>query len=60
MSKLPQTSSLIVDRSVNIHPSAVVDSKAELAEGVTIGPGAVVGPQVKIGQDSLIGTKCDT
>ena len=44
MSELPQTSSLIVDRSTNIHPSAVVDPQAELAEGVVIGPGAVVGP----------------
>ena len=30
-------------RSVQIHPQAVVDPKAELASGVVIGPGAVVG-----------------
>ena len=34
--------------SQQIHPTAVVDPKAELAAGVVIGPGAVVGPEVVI------------
>ena len=38
-----------------IHPTAVVDAKAELAPGVVIGPGAVVGPEVSIGSNSWIG-----
>ena len=42
-------------RSVQIHPQAVVDPKAELASGVVIGPGAVVGPEVQIGENSWIG-----
>jgi UDP-N-acetylglucosamine acyltransferase len=42
--------------SVTIHPSAHVDSKAELADGVEIGPLCVVGPQVKLGKNvKLIG-----
>ncbi len=36
--------------SVNIHPSAHVDSKAQLDDGVEIGPLCVVGPDVKIGK----------
>ena len=35
-----------------IHPTAVVDPKAELASGVVIGPGAVVGPEVVIGENT--------
>lgn len=34
--------------SVNIHPSAYVDSKAQLDDGVEIGPLCVVGPNVKL------------
>ncbi len=32
-----------------IHPTAIIDPKAELASDVTIGPYAVVGPQVRLG-----------
>lgn len=35
--------------SVSIHPSSFVDSNAELADGVEIGPLCVVGPNVKLG-----------
>ena len=38
-----------------IHPTAVVDSRAELAEGVQVGPYAVIGPDVQIGPDCSIG-----
>jgi UDP-N-acetylglucosamine acyltransferase len=41
-----------------IHPSALVDTHAELAEGVTIGPYAVVGPQVKMGAHTQVGAHC--
>ena len=41
--------------SQQIHPTAVVDPKAELASGVVIGPGAVVGPEVVIGENTWIG-----
>lgn len=34
----------------NIHPSAVVDPKAEIAESATIGPFCVVGPEVRLGE----------
>jgi len=37
--------------TITIHPSAHVDSKAKLAEGVEIGPLCVVGPQVKLGEN---------
>ena len=63
--------SAMVDRGQGfgpgIHPSAVIDPSAEIAEGVAIGPfcvigararigaGSVLGPHVTIGQDSHIG-----
>lgn len=34
----------------SLHPSSVVDPKAELADGVEIGPHCSIGPQVKIGR----------
>ncbi len=37
-----------------IHPTAVVDPAAELAEGVEIGPYVVVGPHVRIGENSIV------
>ena len=39
----------------NIHPSAIVDSRAVLGEDVQIGPYAVVGPQVCLGKGVEIG-----
>ena len=38
-----------------IHPTAIVDSKAELGTGVGIGPYAVIGPDVRIGDGCEIG-----
>ncbi|MCL2104750.1 MAG: acyl-ACP--UDP-N-acetylglucosamine O-acyltransferase [Kiritimatiellaeota bacterium] len=37
-----------------IHPTAIVDPKAELAAGVEVGPYAVVGPDVKIGAGTVV------
>lgn len=39
---------------MTIHPTAVVDPGAELAEGVVIGPYAVIGKDVKIGADTRV------
>ena len=38
-----------------IHPQALVDSKAELAEDVQVGPFAIIGPEVKIGAGTVVG-----
>ncbi len=38
-----------------VHPTAIVDPKAELADSVTVGPYAVVGPQVRVGAGTTIG-----
>ena len=40
--------------SVNIHPSAIVSPKAEIADGVTIGPFCVIADNVKIGAGTLL------
>ena len=37
-----------------IHPTAIIDTDAELAEGVSVGPYSVIGPQVKIGKGTRI------
>lgn len=41
-----------------IHPSAVIDPAAELAEDVTVGPFTVIGPHVQIGAGTRIGPHC--
>jgi UDP-N-acetylglucosamine acyltransferase len=42
--------------NMEIHPSAVVSSHAELSSGVRIGPGSVIGDHVKIGKDTSVGS----
>lgn len=41
-----------------VHPSAVVDTGAELGEGVSVGPLAVISRGAKIGKGSMIGPQC--
>jgi UDP-N-acetylglucosamine acyltransferase len=41
---------------MTIHPSAIVSSKAEIAESAEIGPFCVIGDNVKVGSNSVIGT----
>jgi UDP-N-acetylglucosamine acyltransferase len=38
-----------------IDSRAVIDPRAELDEGVSVGPFAIIGPEVKIGRDSRVG-----
>ena len=38
-----------------IHPQALVDPKAELAEDVEVGPFAIIGPEVIIGAGTVVG-----
>ncbi len=45
----------MTDDATHIHASAVVSSKAEIAEGVHIGPYSTVGDEVVIGRDTVIG-----
>ncbi len=40
-----------------IHPTAVVDSSAELGAGVIVGPGAVIGPDVVLGDRCVVGAQ---
>ena len=42
----------------DIHPTALVDPKAELDSGVSVGPYTVVGPHVKGGAGTRIGPHC--
>jgi UDP-N-acetylglucosamine acyltransferase len=39
----------------NIHPQAIVDPSANIAEGVTIGPFSIIGADVTIGANSWVG-----
>jgi UDP-N-acetylglucosamine acyltransferase len=38
--------------STSIHPSAIVDSRAQLGDGCRIGPYCIIGPHVNLGADS--------
>lgn len=37
-----------------LHPTAVIDTRAELDEGVSIGPYCIIGPHVRIGRDTKL------
>ncbi|CAG7857324.1 UDP-N-acetylglucosamine acyltransferase [biofilm metagenome] len=39
-----------------IHPTAIIDSSAELASNVAVGPFSVIGPEVKIDVGTVIGS----
>ena len=41
-----------------VHPSAIIDPRAELAEDVSVGPFTVIGPNVRIGAGTSIGAHC--
>lgn len=41
-----------------IHSTAIVDPKAELAASVSVGPYAVIGPEVRIAEGTSIGPHC--
>ncbi len=41
--------------TASIHPTAIVDPQAELADGVQIGAYAVIGPHVRIGEGTTVG-----
>lgn len=43
---------------MKIHPSAIVDKKAKLADDVEIGPYSIIGPDVKIGAGTVVGSHC--
>jgi UDP-N-acetylglucosamine acyltransferase len=42
----------------SIHPTAIVDSRARLAESVSVGPYTLIGPEVTIGEGTTIGAHC--
>ena len=41
-----------------IHPTAIVDPRAELHPSVTVGPFSVVGPDVKVAERTSIASHC--
>ncbi|HKS07191.1 MAG TPA: acyl-ACP--UDP-N-acetylglucosamine O-acyltransferase [Gemmatimonadaceae bacterium] len=40
--------------TAKVHPTAIVDAKAELGSGVEIGPGAIVGPKCVLGDGCVL------
>jgi UDP-N-acetylglucosamine acyltransferase len=40
---------------MSIHPTAIVDPQARLADSVRVGPFAVIGPEVEIGEETDVG-----
>ena len=41
--------------ATNIHPQAIVDPKAQLAEGVSVGAFSIIGPNVSIDAGTEVG-----
>jgi UDP-N-acetylglucosamine acyltransferase len=41
-----------------VHPTAIVDPKAELDASVTVGPYTLIGPHVRIGSGTTVGPHC--
>ncbi|MFN2643361.1 MAG: acyl-ACP--UDP-N-acetylglucosamine O-acyltransferase [Burkholderiales bacterium] len=41
--------------TVEVHPTAIIDRRAKLAPGVTVGPYSVVGPKAEVGEGTWIG-----
>jgi UDP-N-acetylglucosamine acyltransferase len=41
---------------ITIHPRALVEPGAELADGVSVGPYAIIGPEVRVGSGTSIGS----
>ena len=44
--------------STNIHPAAIIDPKAQIGEGVSVGPYSMIGPEVQIGSGTQISAHC--
>ncbi|HEY9014661.1 MAG TPA: acyl-[acyl-carrier-protein]--UDP-N-acetylglucosamine O-acyltransferase, partial [Gemmatimonadales bacterium] len=43
--------------SAGIHPTALIDSSADVGRGVTIGPYAILGPNVVVGNGCRLGPR---
>ena len=41
-----------------IHPTAIVDASAELADSVEVGPFTIIGAKVRVGEGTTIGSHC--
>ena len=44
---------------MKIHPTAIVDKKAKLADDVKVGPYTIIGPNVEIGKGTVIGPRAN-
>jgi UDP-N-acetylglucosamine acyltransferase len=42
---------------MKIHPTAIVDKKAKLADNIEVGPYAIIGPDVEIAKGAVIGSR---
>ena len=47
-----------VTPGVTVHPTALVDAHAQLAEGVEVGPYTIIGPHVVIGRNTRVASSC--
>ncbi len=48
----------VLSAVAKIHPTAIVDGNAELADDVAVGPYAIVGAGVRIGSGTTVGAHC--
>ncbi len=45
-------------QKLDIHKTAIIDERAKLGEGVSVGPYSVIGPDVVVGASTQIGSHC--
>ena len=48
----------MTSHKTTIHPTAIIDPRAELDAGVQVGPYSIVGSHVRIGSSTVIGAHC--
>jgi UDP-N-acetylglucosamine acyltransferase len=48
----------VIDTMPQVHPSAIVDPRADLAADVGVGPYTIIGPEVRIGAGTTVGPHC--
>ena len=45
-------------QKTEIHKTAIIDERARLGEGVSVGPYSIIGPDVTIGDHTQVGNHC--
>lgn len=55
---VPGGTGIFSEFHMSIHPTAIIDSRAELAADVEVQAYSIIGPHVRIGQGTIVGPHC--